>query len=106
METEKSLITELWREHLATPFPKGLRGKDINGIDFVMLDSYIAGCVKTFIERGNLNQYQLAMLGLSYRNVNFISPVLNEEAVAYFWRLERLAEMVLKAIAKEDYPKS
>lgn len=104
METEESLIEELWQEHLAAPFPKGLRGKDVNGIDFVLLDANIAGCVSTFIERGKLNAYQMAMLGLSYRDANFIVPILNEEGAAYFWRLERLAELVLKAVARNNQP--
>jgi hypothetical protein len=100
-ESEESLIGELWREHLATPFPKGFRAKDVNGIDFVVLDADIAGCVDTFLERGTLNLYQAAVLGLSYRNVSYVIPILNEEGAAYFWRLERLAELVLKAVARK-----
>jgi hypothetical protein len=40
--TEPS-IADLWQEHLDTPFPKGFRGRDINGIDFGLLDANIAG---------------------------------------------------------------
>ena len=99
--TEPSIV-DLWEEHLATPFPKGFRGKDLNGIDFVMLDANIAGCVQTFVERGKLNMFQAAMLGLSYRDASFVVPTLNDEGAAYFWRLERLAELVLRAIALEN----
>ncbi len=102
LKSEETLITELWEEHLATPFPKGLQAKDINGIDFVVLDADIAGCVDTFIESGNLNLFQTAMLGLCYRNASFISLILNEEGAAYFWRLERLAELVLKEVARRN----
>ena len=101
-ESEESLISELWQEHLAAPFPKGFRGKDVNGIDCVMLDANIAGCVDTFLERGTLNLYQLAMLGPSYRDVSYVIPILNEEGAAYFWRLERLAELVLKEVAGKN----
>ncbi len=101
-ESEESLIDELWQEHLAAPFPKGFRAKDVNGIDFVMLDANIAGCVDTFLERGTLNLYQAAMLGLSYRDASYVIPILNEEGAAYFWRLERLAEWVLKAVARNN----
>jgi hypothetical protein len=95
-ESEELLLDELWQEHLAAPFPKGLRGKDVNGIDFVMLDTNIAGCISTFHERGALNLHQAAMLGLSYRDASYVIPILNEEGAAYFWRLERLAELILK----------
>jgi hypothetical protein len=69
-EFEESLIDELWQEHLAAPFPRGFRGKAVNGIDFVLLDANIAGCVSTFIEGGTLSLYQAAMLGLSYRDAS------------------------------------
>ena len=98
-QREEPSIKDLWKEHLATPFPKECRGRDLNGIDFVLLDANIAGCVQTFVERGKLNLFQLAMLGLSYRDATFVIPTLNDEGAAYFWRLERLAELVLKAIA-------
>lgn len=101
---EESLIDELWQEHLAAAYPKGFRGNDVNGIDFVLLDANIAGCVTTFIARGTLNLYQSAMLGLSYRDASYVVPILNEEGAAYFWRLERLAELVLKAVARKAQP--
>ena len=62
---DEALISDLWEEHKSAQFPKGFAGKDISGIDFVMVDSDVAGCVTTFLGRGNLNLYQTAMLGLS-----------------------------------------
>jgi spore coat protein CotH len=100
--SEEALIGELWKEHVATPFPKGFRGKDVDGIDFVMLDADIAGCVDTFLERGNLNLFQTAVLGLCYRHCSYVTLILNEEDATYFWRLERLAELVLKAVALKN----
>lgn len=96
------MIDKLWQEHLAASFPKGFHAKDVNGIDFVMLDANIAGCIDTFLERGALNLYQAAILGLSYRDVSYVIPILNEEGAAYFWRLERLAELVLKTVARKN----
>ncbi len=101
-DREEPVISELWKEHLATQFPKGFRGADLNGIDFVMLDANIAGCVDTYLESGNLNLFQTAMLGLSYRDASYIVPMLNKDAAAYFWQLERLAELVLKAVALKN----
>jgi hypothetical protein len=63
-ESEESLIEELWQEHLSASFPEDFAGKDVNGIDFIMLDANIAGCIQTFIESGNLNLYQTAILGI------------------------------------------
>jgi hypothetical protein len=99
---EIALIEELWKEHQSAPFPKSFRGKDVSGIDFVMLDADVSGCVDTFVSTGNLNLYQTAVLGICYRDLNFIMPILNEEGRDYYWRLERLAELVLKAVAETN----
>ena len=96
---ENRLIEELWKEHELAAFPKGYRGKDVSGIDFVMLDANVAGCVDTFLRRGNLNLFQTATLGLCYRDLSYVIPILNEEGATYYWRLERLAELVLRAVA-------
>jgi hypothetical protein len=103
-ESDELLIGELWQEHLAAPFPNGFRGKDVDGIDFVILDADIAGCVETFVRRGTLSLFQAAALGISYRNVSYVIPILNEEGAAYFWRLERLAELILKTVARRNQP--
>ena len=99
---EKALIEELWKEHQLAPFPKSYRGKDMNGIDFVMMDADVAGCVDSFLSVGNLNLFQTAMLGLCYRDLSYVIPILNEEGKDYYWRLERLAELVLKAVAETN----
>lgn len=96
-------ITDLWEEHMNAPFPEDYVGKDINGIDFVLLDTSIAGCITSFIESGNLNTYQTAILGLSYRNANFILSIIKEDGIEYLGRLERLAELVLKAVAIRNH---
>jgi hypothetical protein len=105
-ENLKSLtknINELWKEHLEAKFPEEFSGKDINGIDFVMLDANVAGCVSAFVDKGNLNLFQTATLGLCYHSASFMLPILNEEGTEYFWRLERLAELVLKAVAQKNH---
>jgi hypothetical protein len=95
-------INELWGGHLEERFPSGLYGKDINGIDLVSLDSDIAGCVLTFIDDGNMNLYQTAVLGLCFQNVSVVMTILNKEGRKYFGRLERLSELVLKAVAQKN----
>jgi hypothetical protein len=92
-------IEQLWREHKLAAFPQAYRGKDVNGIDLVMLDADVAGCVDTFLSRGNLNLFQTAVLGLCYRNLTYSIPMLSEEGKAYYRRLELLAKLVLKAVA-------
>jgi hypothetical protein len=42
----------LWAEHRVAPFPSRLRGKGVEGVDMVMLDADIAGCVDTWLRSG------------------------------------------------------
>ena len=35
--SDELLISDLWKEHKNAPFPKGFRGKDVSGIDFVFV---------------------------------------------------------------------
>jgi len=74
---DNTLIEELWREHKLAAFPQGYRGKDVNGVDFVMLDADVAGCVDTFLSRGNLNLYQTAVLGYSVKREKLTTGLLS-----------------------------
>ena len=99
---DRRLIKQLWGEHKLAAFPQGCRGKDVNGVDLVMLDADVAGCVDTFLSHGNLNLFQTVILGLCYRNLTYLTPMLGEDAEPYYRRLELLAELVLKAVATNN----
>ncbi len=103
-EVASDLIDILWAEHKSSAFPKGVAGKDVNGIDFVMLDANIAGCVTVYLQQGTLDAWRAAILGLCYRNCECVVPILYEEAAEYYWRLGRLAELILKELVKAERP--
>lgn len=92
-------ILELWNIHQESKFPRGYGGKSINGIDLILLDSDIAGCVLTFIQNdGKLDVWRTAILGLCYRDSNIVIQHLSGEAKEYYSRLETLSNLVLKDI--------
>ncbi len=92
-------IIELWDVHLASKFPHGYGGEVIEGIDLVLLDSDVAGCVTTFIENdGRLDIWRAAILGLCYRDLNIVTNRLSGEAKERFSLLETLSGLVLKDI--------
>ena len=101
--SQLSQIRQLWKEHLR-PFPRSLAGHEVDSIDLVLLDSTIAGCVSTFLARGTLDLWRTAVLGLCYQDVRIVYPILNMEGSAYFWQLERMAELVLKEVARMANP--
>lgn len=95
------MIKKIWEEHREARFPSVCRGAEIDGIDFVMLDADIAGCVSTFLKRGTLDLWRTAILGVCYRNVTYVLPQLPDEGRLYFERLERLARLVLDVVREQ-----
>ncbi len=92
-------ILELWNIHMASKFPRGYGGEAIEGIDLVLVDSDVAGCVTTFIKNdGQLDLWRTAILGLCYRDSTIVTSRLSGEAKEYFSRLETLSILVLKDI--------
>jgi len=92
-------IVELWDLHVTSKFPRGYGGETIEGIDLVLLDSDVAGCVTTFIKNdGLLDLWRTAILGLCYRDINVVTSHLSGEAKEYFSQLETLSNLVLKDI--------
>jgi len=93
-------VEKLWQEHEASGFPSGLRGRDVAGVDFVMLDADVAGCVSTFLHRKHvLDQWRTALLGLALGNIERLLPQFGPAQREYFERLATLARLVLREIA-------
>jgi len=94
-------VEELWQQHRIAQFPVELGGHDVDGVDYVMLDADIAGCVSTFLERKHaLDQWRTALLGLALGNVERLLPQLESSQREYFARLAQLARIVLHEVAQ------
>jgi hypothetical protein len=92
-------IDDLWRDHVADDFPPECRGAEIDGVDLVLLDSFIAGCVDTFLANDrDLDQRRTAVLRLSLRDAALAVRTLDGAASLYYARLELLAALVLAAV--------
>ena len=92
-------VQALWRQHYGAPFPKGLAGKEVSGIDVTSLDSFATGCIDTFLHNGGkLDLGRTALLGLCYRDLSVALTKLAGERRDYFARLETMARLVLEAV--------
>ena len=93
-------IRRLWREHQNAPYPDGYRGVEVAGVELVMLDADIAGCVSTYLGNGGrLDLQRTAILGQCYRDVSLVVRELTGSARDYFGHLERMAGSVLEALS-------
>ncbi|MFD8546906.1 hypothetical protein [Streptomyces sp. NPDC059649] len=89
----EAVVARLWQEHLEAEFPAGLRGVDLDGIDLVMLDADIAGCVTTWRNNGgSLDAKRLRTLRDCITELDQVLPLLiDAEELRYYKRLHRLA---------------
>ena len=87
-------LSRLWDEHRSAPFPPSDRGRDLGGVDLVLLDANIAGCASSALA-GPLDARRRQIFEFSIGQIAVVLPLLTEEySVLYFQRLHRLAELV------------
>ena len=97
----------LWDEHRSAPFPDRLRGLEIEGVEMVMLDADIAGCIDTWLGRKRrfsagpprtarpLDERRRGVLRECLAELDRVVPLLLDDEQKYYERLRRLAQLAL-----------
>ncbi|WP_405861805.1 hypothetical protein OG361_40385 [Streptomyces sp. NBC_00090] len=99
LEANLDALSRMMSEHMATPFPSGFRGLDIEGQDMVMLDAdaygYAAGVVNgPFSERHRAGLTQLTLV------FEKVLPAINDEyATTYYTHVRDMAVRPPKSMA-------
>jgi hypothetical protein len=91
-------ILELWQQHSTATFPKGYGGKDVNGINLPLLEAEIAGLIRVYITSGKLDPRRELLLRGRLIDLNTIVLLLDNEALIYFSRLNKLANLMLDEV--------
>jgi hypothetical protein len=89
----QTALMRLWREHLGAAFPAGLRGAEPAGIDMVLLDTAVAGCVSTWLNNGgSLDAERHRILYGCLTDLDRALPLITgAEEVRYCRRLRQMA---------------
>lgn len=89
-------VTALWADHMSEPFLDGLRWIDApSGESVPALDSYIAGCVTTYLSgRGTLDPQRRQILSDCAAELSAVLPALPEHDTQYVTRLIQIANLV------------
>ncbi len=89
----------LQERHHELPFPPRLRGEEINGVDMVMVDADIAGCVQVWLgSSSNLDPGRIAVLRTCRDDVERVLPTLTEpDEVEFYSVLLDVANAVIRA---------
>lgn len=86
-------LARVWDEHRCAPFPPSDHGREIAGVDLVLLDANIAGCASSALA-GPLDARRLSLLEFSIGQLAVVLPLMTEErSVVYFRRLHHIAEL-------------
>ncbi len=97
MNKKLEKIKEVWEAHKSSNFPSDCRGEEIEGIDLVMLDVDIAGCVTTYIgSKGVLEYQKIEILKKCREELNIVLSKLRGLSKEYYAHLNELVNLILE----------
>ena len=96
-----SAVRLLAAEHASEPFPD-CRGEEIDGVDLVLVDADLHGCVLHFLGRSfGLDAWQRNILERVSDDLDRVQQKLPSACVAYFQQSQALAHSLLAALDDE-----
>lgn len=96
-DDRRASFAHLWDEHRRAPFPARLRGEEVAGVDMVMVDADLAGCVDTWLGgSGPLDPGRLSVLRDLVQDLDGVLPLLQDEHERrYYERVRDLARLMV-----------
>lgn len=89
-------VAVLWEAHLGGAFPGRLRGADVAGVDMVLLDTDVAGCVGTWLHDGGaIDDGRRDILLGCERELQRVGRELSGYEAAYYGRLLAMTALIL-----------
>lgn len=83
-----SAVAALWNLHLQAAFPARLRNACIAGVEMVMLDADVAGCVTAWLGAGGvLDDRRRDVLRASRQQLAEVNSAVTGNEATYFTRL-------------------
>lgn len=95
-------VKRSWTEFMRLPFPDGCAGEEVDGICLASLDSYTAGCISTFVDRGRLDPTRLKILRQCATELQQVLPKLKGKPLQYFTLLNDLVTATLQEIGGSE----
>jgi hypothetical protein len=89
-------VARFWGEHVRSDFPARLRGEEVAGVDMVMLDGDIAGCVSTWLASAScLDERRWEILARCMTDLDRVLDQLAGDEEHYYRRLQQMTGLVL-----------
>jgi hypothetical protein len=93
------LKAEWWAWRLRA-FPHDVSGLEVDGIDVTSLDTFTAGCLEVYFNRGQLDPERMVVLEACVRDLHRVLPSLDRDAAEYFAGLAELCRRVLQQLSR------
>jgi hypothetical protein len=90
-------LSAMWAAHREEPFPGSARGREVQGIDLVLLDSLTAGCIESLTNGGLVDSSKVSLLRDLAQQIGTVLPKLSAHEKQYFERLQAVANVALGA---------
>lgn len=96
---ERKAVAGLWESHRSRDFSVACRGMEVDGVDLVLLDADLAGCVETWLGSSrDLDADRLRLLRERRDELERVLPVLDDAAgSAYFESLRHVVVLTASA---------
>lgn len=90
-------ISELWIAHSESRFPSKYGGRDVNGVCVTSVDSYVSGCVSSYVskESSEIDLERFQVLSSSKAKLELALPYIEESAYEYFSRLHEMCSLII-----------
>jgi hypothetical protein len=91
-----------WKDWRDRPFPLDPPASSDLGVELRSIDTFAAGCLDTFSERGALDEQRIAVLERCLRDLHPLLSQVPESAGDYFAELAGLCRRVLGAVGRRN----
>jgi hypothetical protein len=98
-DSELEKIKDLWQEHFCRPLPTHLPSREPHGFALTSLDTFVAGCITTFIRsplRFLRDRRRLEVLRKCIDDINSLWPHMVADEREYFGDLRDISLEVLE----------
>ena len=90
-------VKDRWTAFEVEEFPPACLGRTVNGMLYEQVDAVAAGCISTFLKRGELDGECRALLDAALIKLEIMAGAVEESHKPYFTRLLEIARDTRRA---------
>ena len=93
---EMATLARRWKAWPVVPFPSGCAGLNLNGVELVLINSYIANLLRSAVERRPLGLSAADQLEQAQHELTAVLPMIPAHGRPYFEELVGMAGLAVR----------